>query len=1036
MIRAIVWKEFREQGLIAITLVLLGAGFLEATAILAVPPEESASPNEIIRFLGAGRLATLALAVTAGMVCGSAIFAAEREGGTIAFLESLPSSHRQLWRAKLVAGIVLTIVQVSLILATATAFGLVSTWGWALAVLLYSLLAFVWGMFGSTTARTSLGSVGIALPACSLTAMLIYIPVALFFQAPGSPIPRGSGGILFLLGMFATPLLLSSWLFSRSDRSREVVVTKQSRSGFHALYWLTFRQLLFPSLVLSPAALLLGLGLLVPGFHSLLVWPALALGAGALAGATVFADEQIHGSARYWAEQRLPLGRTWVVKIAIHILFMLWLLLLLSTPLVVHSQISRLNNVTSNFGISTLSSIFGTPLFDELGRQGWKFLLAPAVYGFAAGQLCGLIFRKLVVTFGVATVLGGMGFTLLGPSILAGGVKHWQLWLPPAIALLTGRLLISAWSADRLSTRKPLATLIGGIVVSILATAVGIGYRVLEIPDSTDSENDIRYMAQLPPLEDNTAGRDFNTAAKQYSQTISKLSAEYDRNPLFSNSLQSSMKIKLTDQVFTGLRTAKVPEKVVEKLVPLRDQDMPRAELSEFLKRTLDEDELNQFRDAILNQVSSGRRLRPEEKIERVPYLGWPANDPTLEAWLDRVFSVKSAAGEDPSWYTLVESALLRPVGIFEHPQKIGTFGVAKNLVEYTRQMSVAMLARGLQLQAHGDSAAFISQFQAVLYLVQSMRNGSAVACLEMGNTIERVALLALDRWIEYLAQQQIVWLRTATAPIPPPLDPALAAQFEAASAVSQAHLLKPAIALLESFDTTEPFDSSRQYFVERHIIREALKAPGDWLPQLLALPPDNMGGTDPIVDLVSLAWTVPWEKERTRRLVGLGYETHPPNDDKLLRGRPGMSLFIRNRTPADLAESDRQICTNRRAGILKLALRAYRIERGKFPDSLNELITAGYLHRALPDPYDTNRGFGYRISEGEKLKQPARTQSERIMISQDPAEWEVPPGQAIIWSVGPDRTDQGGVNPPGPIVVINGREYDVVYLVPLGPVR
>jgi hypothetical protein len=444
----------------------------------------------------------------------------------------------------------------------------------------------------------------------------------------------------------------------------------------------------------------------------------------------------------------------------------------------------------------------------------------------------------------------------------------------------------------------------------------------------------------------------------------------------------------------------------------------------------------------IMNQVSSGRRLRPEEKIERVPYLGWPANDPTLEAWLDRVFSVKSAAGEDPSWHALVEAALQRPVGIFEHPQKIGTFGVAKNLVEYARQMSVAMLARGLQLQAHGDSAAFIAQFHAVLYLVQSMRNGSAVACLEMGNTIERVALLALDRWIEYLVQQQNVWLRTATAPIPPPLDPALAAQFEAAASVSQAHLLKPAIALLESFDKTEPFDSSRQYFVERHIIREALKAPGDWLPQLLALPPDNMGGTDPIVDLVSLAWTVPWEKERTRRLVGLGYETHPPNDDKLLRGRPGMSLFIRNRTPADLAESDRQICTNRRAGILKLALRAYRVERGHFPDpdmpdSLNELITAGYLRRALPDPYDTNRGFGYRISKkGEILKQPARAQSERIMIAQDPAEWEVLPGQAIIWSVGPDRTDQGGNNPPGPIVVIQGREYDIVYLVPIGAVR
>ena len=35
MIRAIAWKEFREQGLIALTLIVLGGGLLSAAAILA-----------------------------------------------------------------------------------------------------------------------------------------------------------------------------------------------------------------------------------------------------------------------------------------------------------------------------------------------------------------------------------------------------------------------------------------------------------------------------------------------------------------------------------------------------------------------------------------------------------------------------------------------------------------------------------------------------------------------------------------------------------------------------------------------------------------------------------------------------------------------------------------------------------------------------------------------------------------------------------------------------------------------------------------
>src|SRR6478752_5140272 len=74
MIRAIIWKELREQGLIALTLVLLGGALLVAAWAFAVPPSPNAPPTDIIRFLGVGQLATLMLAVTAGMVCGGAVF--------------------------------------------------------------------------------------------------------------------------------------------------------------------------------------------------------------------------------------------------------------------------------------------------------------------------------------------------------------------------------------------------------------------------------------------------------------------------------------------------------------------------------------------------------------------------------------------------------------------------------------------------------------------------------------------------------------------------------------------------------------------------------------------------------------------------------------------------------------------------------------------------------------------------------------------------------------------------------------------------
>src|SRR5262245_18101195 len=160
------------------------------------------------------------LAVTAGIVCGGAVFAAEREAGTFAFLDSLPATRWGLWQAKLVAGLGLAAGQIVLLIAVAAVLGLVPTAGWAVAVAVYALLAFVWGMLGSTTARTTLGSVGIAIPMAVLTAFIAIIPVTLFFQRPGSAVPRLTGGLVFLACMFAVPLGLSAWLFTHPDRSR------------------------------------------------------------------------------------------------------------------------------------------------------------------------------------------------------------------------------------------------------------------------------------------------------------------------------------------------------------------------------------------------------------------------------------------------------------------------------------------------------------------------------------------------------------------------------------------------------------------------------------------------------------------------------------------------------------------------------------------------------------------------------------------------------------------------------------------------
>ncbi len=449
MIRAVVWKELREQGLIGATLVVLGSGVLVLAASLAEPPTPGAPAADVIHSLGLGLLATLMLAVTAGMVCGGAVFAAEREAGTIFFLDALPVSRWRLWWAKLLAGVGLAAVQIALLVGVGAVLGIVPSTSWARAVSVFALLSFVWGMFGSTLSRTTLGSIGIAIPASVVAAIVVLLPIMFFSRYPGAQSIRSSEAILFLVCMFIIPLALSAWAFTSPDRlrsaeDRSAVESEGGRKasrpwlGGRALLWLALRQVRLPALVLAGFALLFGLMLIAPGSTPVVTWPALALAAGVLTGVTAFSDEQIRGVSRFWGEQRLPLGRAWFVKIGIHFLLCLGLLMLLMSPLIVHAMITDRSAFRGN---SALAVVFRSNLFSQLSYNGWKYLLVPAVYGFAAGHLCGLVFRKLVVACGMAGLVGGMGAAMWGPSLLSGGVKQWQLWLPPN----TVRHGICAW---------------------------------------------------------------------------------------------------------------------------------------------------------------------------------------------------------------------------------------------------------------------------------------------------------------------------------------------------------------------------------------------------------------------------------------------------------------------------------------------------------------------------------------------------------------------------------------------------------------
>jgi hypothetical protein len=933
VIRAVVWKELREQGLIAIMLAVLGGGLLVATALLADPPLPGAPPTDVVRALGAARLVTLMLVVTAGLVCGGALFAAEKEAGTMPFLEALPSARWGLWRAKIVAGLVLAAIQVAVLLCTAAVLE-VTDGAFARRLVVYALLAFAWGTLGSTLARTTLGSVGVAIPAATLATFVFLLPVYLFLSAPGSGMPRTSGWAFFQVMMLCTPLSLSAWHFTAPDRARAEALSatavrtaaaparRWSRGGLglRALVWLTARQLGGPGTVLSAFALAFGWSMLLPDLRPVFVWPFLALTAGVLTGVLAFGDEQAHRSAPFWSEHRLPLGRAWWVKIAMSAGLLVWLLVLLALPGFLRAQFG-----SSRFGQvrTTFSAVFQSHLFDELGSQSWKYLLVPPAYGFALGHVCGLLFRKLVVACGVATLVGGAAAALWMPSLLAGGVAHWQVWVPPALVLLTGRVLLRGWTADRLADRGPLARAVLGGCTAALVLAAGIGYRAVQVPDDPGGGDDQALVAAQPTYDQNQGGRDFRSAAERFARVAGE--------------------VPETD------RTAERPP--------------PRL----------------------------------DERLEKAVREGRPETDLELSAWLDRVFSESSTGPDDKPWPVLVAEAAALPIGIYEPPQLVSTVAVSAAALDNARRMAQVLLARGLQVQANNNPGAFVEFFRIVVTLARSMRNGGGVLALERASEVERRALVAAERWLERLGPGAAKLPRTV-------------AQVAAAA------------------DDPAPFDPRPYHLADRYVIRGMMQAPAGWLALGLAPAGSNPDRVAPEADLVAFAWSVPWEKERTRRLVGLA----PEGLDRtrlvvLAAGRPGAGVLLgRNRSMAELTDTETLLRVLRRAVMLKCAIRAYQAEHGSAPPALEDLVTRHYLERVPSDPYADGHPFGYRVSAGETLRRPPRTPPVTRLVDESNT-LTVQPGQVVFWSVGIDRVDQGGHVPPG-----GAREEDLVFVVPL----
>jgi ABC-type transport system involved in multi-copper enzyme maturation permease subunit len=555
---AIVWKELREQATIVVALLVLGCGLMAGLSVV-LDPQERSRGIDIAAFKSIAVVGVTLLTLAAGAVIGATLFAGEREAGTFAFLGRLPATRWQIWWRKVVVGLVLAAVPAVGYCVTARLTGLIDgPDADGQAALLFSVatfFAFAWGTVGSVFMRTSLGACAAGLLAGVLGVGAINVVLALAVEVArallGIRLEREVAAVLVPVTIAFTslvlPLMLSAFLYTIPDRERSVggfvsvptptgemktlrfVVPRLNLSSasllqrWKRLAWLLLRQHRATVVWLSLAAVASGCLLLIPDAVFITAWPPLGLFFGVIVGVALFADEQGTESARFWGERRLRVGGLWGAKLAFGFGLLLWLIVLLQLP----SYLAPLAD--SNRSTMYLVQVYRSAIFST-GFPILLLILLGPVYGLVFGQLAALLFRKPVVAAAVGVMLGGMAVALWLPSLFSGGLHAWQLLTPPLIVLGVSRLSAWPWATNRLAARGPLLRLACGLVLVAGSLAGGIAWRVAEVPEIAEVEDDVAFAKSLPSFDEKQSGRDVRRAVSDFTSRMT------DRGPLGSRS--------------------------------------------------------------------------------------------------------------------------------------------------------------------------------------------------------------------------------------------------------------------------------------------------------------------------------------------------------------------------------------------------------------------------------------------------------------------------------------------------------------------
>lgn len=493
MNHVLLWKEYRQQRIIWLAIVLLAIFTVVVVAValgqgtgLEVFRDGSIRPTLITIIL--------ALAVTYGIVSGALLLAGEKEDRTLDFLDGLAGKRGPVWRQKASAGALFTLALgvAMALLVTVLGFG---SWRTGLILLYWCLDGLAWGLLGGALCNKVLLAVlaGIACMASSwLLALFVNTSMALYL------------GKAMLAG---AAVLYSRQIFCRDDPSRQAAPPKSRftiplPAGWRVLLWLSFRQgrwVLVGGLTFAVA-----LGLTV-SLAPLFLWPIGSLVLGLVCGLAAFCPDQGDGS-RFLGAHRFSPDRIWPVKIlfwAVSTILLCALAWQVGVAALFHQDP---NASMENWWEKWLGSLYARDHILVHLTPGLFLLLWP-LYGFCFAQFFGLTASRPILGGILATIFAALSVASWVPSLFFGGVPAWQFLAIPLILLATSRLVMWPWMSGRLLTGKPLLGTACAMALVVLAMAGFLWHRAVEVPDVGEPFDVNAFVASLPSLEQNEAGR-------------------------------------------------------------------------------------------------------------------------------------------------------------------------------------------------------------------------------------------------------------------------------------------------------------------------------------------------------------------------------------------------------------------------------------------------------------------------------------------------------------------------------------------------